>query len=71
MEANLGYLTSPLLHTFLADSLKSSTTTPEPVAACVPHTAKQSIQPPKHSHPSSQGITPPPPTLFLYNHEQP
>jgi len=29
MEANLGYLTSPL-DTFLADSLKSSTTTPAP-----------------------------------------
>ncbi|QCE09486.1 hypothetical protein DEO72_LG10g706 [Vigna unguiculata] len=70
MEANLGYLTSPF-HTFLADSLKSSTTTPEPVAVCVPHTTKQSIQPPKQSHSSPQGITPPPPTLKkLDGHEE-
>ncbi|CAJ1956181.1 unnamed protein product [Sphenostylis stenocarpa] len=70
METNLGYLTSPL-QTFFADSLKSSTTTPEPAPACVPHATKQSIQPPKQSHPSPKGITPPPPTLFLYNHARP
>ncbi|KAG4961145.1 hypothetical protein JHK87_037778 [Glycine soja] len=54
MEPNLSYLTSAP-HTFFADSLKSSTTTPQPAPACVPHATKQStttLEPHKRSHPS-------------------